>query len=232
METKKLKDWFEEIIVGETLVRKVSRARMEKDVIPVLSPSSIRDGIIIDNKIEYYVQDEDPIIKQPICANKYTQENDVILKLIEPYSAVLIDKKHVGLVVPSFCIILRGCDVIEAIRDIYNKDVVYQRIDHEQYIQAFLNSPLFLQKVSMSMDKRSMAKKTLSKTIVENIEVPVFSRRGRMRVIDAYDKLSKNQRYVNRLIELQKEYFLTVFEQASNDNLSDMFEDEMVDWSE
>ena len=33
---------------------------------------------------------------------------------------------------------------------------------------------------------------------------------------------------VNRLIELQKEYFVTVFDQAYNDNLSDAFEEEIV----
>ena len=37
---------------------------------------------------------------------------------------------------------------------------------------------------------------------------------------------------VNRLIELQKEYFITVFDQAYNDNLCDAFEEEIAQKSE
>ena len=235
MQTRKLKKWFDKIIVGETLGRKLRPAGVkDKEVIKVLSPSSIKDGIIIDSKLEYYVPDEFARIKQPIRENKFTKENDVILKAIEPYSAVLIDKEHVGLAVPSFCIIFRGCNVEDAIPYINNKEnyLVYKKIDNEQYIHAFFNSPMFQELVTLSMEKRSVNKNTLSKSIVENLDIPVFSREGRIRIINAYTKLSKSMSYVNKLLALQNEYFLTVFEQAKNDNLSDMFEEESINGDE
>lgn len=38
----------------------------------------------------------------------YTKEGDIILKASTPYDCVFIDKAHKGLLVPSFCLILRS----------------------------------------------------------------------------------------------------------------------------
>lgn len=234
MQTRKLKEWFENIILGETIFRKLKRYENKdrgKEIMKVLSPSAIKDGRILDDRLEHKTYDDDPLVNKPIKKDKYTQLNDVILKLIEPYSAVLIDEEHVDLVVPSFCLILRGCkgEIVKQF-EVYKNAMSIPSETNVRYIYSYLNSTLFLSAIKKEVERRRKPGRivTLSKPIVSEIDIPLLSRKGRVQVIDSYKKLSKNVELANKLIELQKEYFITVFDQASNDNLSDAFEEEWI----
>ena len=157
--------------------------------------------------------------------------DDIVLKLIEPYSAVLIDKDHLGLVVPSFCIILRGCKGESSKQfEAYKNVMEIPKETNVRFIHAYLNCPIFLSELQKEVDGRRKKGRlvTLSKPIISELDVPLLSRNGRVNIINYYRKLSNNMILVNRLIELQKEYFVTVFDQAYNDNLSDAFEEEIV----
>lgn len=234
MQTKKLKEWFNEIILGETIFRKLKDYKLEdrgKEIIKVLSPSAIKDGRILDDRLEHKTYDSEPLVNKPIKKDKYTQLNDIVLKLIEPYSAVLIDKEHIDLVVPSFCIILRGCkeEVVKQF-DIYKNAMNIPAETNVRFIHAYLNCPIFLTELKNELDSRRKKGRTvtLSKPIVSELEIPLFSRSGRVKIIESYNKLSANMALVNQLIDLQREYFITVFDQVSKDNLSDTFEEEII----
>ncbi len=234
MEKRKIKDWFDEIILGETITRKLKKFEIKdgnKERLKVINPKSIIDGRIIDDKIEYYTYDDEAWLKSSIKEDKYTKLNDIVVKLIEPYSAVIIDEAHTGLVVPSFCLILRGCK--EEINNNLNFYLMTSE-SNSKFIWAYLNSPAFLDEIKKESDSRRRPGRivTLSKPIICNVEIPIFSRRSRNKLIDAYEKMSKNIVLANELINLQKEYFVTVFDQACNDNLSDAFEDEDIKYWE
>lgn len=234
MQTRKLKDWFEEIILGETIFRKLKKYKLKdrgKEIIDVLSPSAINDGRILDDKIEHYIYDDEPLVNKPVKKEKYTQLNDIVLKLIEPYSAVLIDKEHIDLLVPSFCIILRGCkDEIVKQFDVYKNVMGIPKETNVRFIYSYLNCPIFISDLRKEVSGRRKKGRTvtLSKPIISELEIPLLSRKGRIDIIDSYKKLSANVALANKLIELQKEYFVTVFDQACNDTLSNVFEEELI----
>ena len=234
MQTRKLKDWFEDIILGETIFRKLKKYESKdrgKEISKVLSPSSIKNGRIQDDRIEYYTYDSDPLVNKPVKKDKFTKLNDIVLKLIEPYSAVLIDKDHTDFVVPSFCLILRGCKAEIAKQfETYKNVFEIPKEMNARFIHAYLNCPIFLSDLKNEVNGRRKKGRivTLSKPIISELEIPLLSRKGRVNIIDSYQKLSNNMVLVNKLIELQQEYFVTVFDQACKDNLSDSFEEEIV----
>lgn len=235
MKTRKLKDWFDYIILGETLYRKTQKYKVEfrdKEILKVLSPMAIKNGMIIDSKIERYVYDNDPLIKKPVSADKFTQKGDIVFKLIEPYSAVFIDGEHTGLVVPSFCVILRGCvaDPGKTFKDFPDVLTISSEMN-SKFIYSFLNSPAFMEAISKETKIRHEKGKnvTISKAILEKVEVPLFSRIGRQEVIKAYEGLSKTVSLTNKLVELKEEYFLTVYNQFSFDGVDDILDEEQMD---
>ena len=67
----------------------------------VLLPKAINNGCISESELVLNK------MKTKLDPSKLTMEGDIIVKLSTPYDCCIIDEKNVGLVVPSFCAILR-----------------------------------------------------------------------------------------------------------------------------
>ena len=83
--------------IGLVLSRKIcEKGQNEKHIYKAITLASFNpDGTININKLDYY-----PAAK-PVNERYLTSENDVLIRLSEPNTAVFIDKPLAGLVVPS-----------------------------------------------------------------------------------------------------------------------------------
>ena len=104
---RKLKDIFTGYQVGVIMPRiqvKTSYATDSGDteVARVLNPRAIRGGRVVYELIE------ETYIKKGSAEGKLAQPGDIVMKLTTPYECALITESDAGLLVPSYCIILRG----------------------------------------------------------------------------------------------------------------------------
>lgn len=94
-----IKDIFD-VQSGQVLSRistKINQIAIGK----VLIPKVISKGRILKEELQ------DIKLKNLLPENKLSMKNDIIIKLSTPYEACVIDDDNVGLVIPSFCAILR-----------------------------------------------------------------------------------------------------------------------------
>lgn len=222
METLKLHEWFNELIVGETLNRKAQSEEEYKDgYIKVLSPKALCEGYIDDNSIGYYSLFEN---KKPIKNNKYTMLNDVVVKLTPPYTAVLIDEKHCNLLVPQFCLILRGIKPVfsseyseykekSSLFKDYTGDVI-----NLSFITTFLNSKLLKEQL-LSLSTSDI--KSISKQIVGNLDIPVCSVNNKQRINEAFKYLSNTIRITRKIMSYQNEYLDALLDSTLSDEITD-----------
>lgn len=68
----------------------------------VLQPKAIDNGVIDDEQLDIVN------VSKEIDSDKFTKQGDVVIKLSTPYEAAVIDEKHVGLLIPSFCAVIRA----------------------------------------------------------------------------------------------------------------------------
>lgn len=86
----------------------------------VLLPKAMVNGCIDHNALA-----EEKLTALP-DNDRYTKEGDIVIKLSTPYDSVIITKEDEGLLVTSFCAIIRGLDP-----------------DTARYLIAYLNSTEF-----------------------------------------------------------------------------------------
>lgn len=85
--------------VGQILTRVTDDG--SEIIYKVLQPKAIDNGVINDEQLDTVN------VSKEIDADKFTKKGDVVIKLSTPYEAAVIDEKHVGLLIPSFCAVLR-----------------------------------------------------------------------------------------------------------------------------
>lgn len=118
-----MKDVVSEIATGQIMGR-VTYTGKETPVenkmdIRVLVPSAIAGGIVHKDNLGT------AILKKVPAPNKITREGDIIIKLSSPYDCALLTGEDEGMLIPSFCGLLRGI----------RSDIVYPR-----FLIGYLNS--------------------------------------------------------------------------------------------
>ena len=88
------------VIAGQIMTR-VTDEGADEDVVPILVPKAINEGMIVR---EYLGK---AVLAKPVDEERYTKEGDVVVKLSTPYDAAYVTEDNVGLIVPSFCAIVR-----------------------------------------------------------------------------------------------------------------------------
>ena len=106
------------IIAGQILTRVTSKS-YDGEAVPVLAPKAIVSGTINGDDLG------EVILTKKLDKDKYTREGDVVIKLSTPYDSAYVEKDMEGLVIPSFCAVVR----------ISNEELADAR-----YLSAFLNS--------------------------------------------------------------------------------------------
>lgn len=93
------------ILAGQIMTRSIAKEEAGDGVIKVckvLSPKAIVSGRVV------YKDLGEAKLKKEVDGEKVTQLGDIVIKLATPYDSVFITEKEAGLIVPSFCVIIRG----------------------------------------------------------------------------------------------------------------------------
>lgn len=132
------------------------------------------DGIVVNN---YKTTFED---------KKLTHEGDIIVKLSAPYNAVIIGKEHEGMLVSSFCSIIRNVTEID-----------------KSYLVAFLNSELSQSQLKDSVVGSTMS--ILSNGKLYELLIPVPSPEKQKEIGEYFNKTIKNRILLSKIIKLEEE---------------------------
>ena len=97
---KSLEELKIKIIGGQIINRVIANESNNDEIVETrgtIVAKTISSGYISDNEIitNNY--------KTKCDEKRITKENDVIIKITPPFAAALVDKKHEGLLVSSFC---------------------------------------------------------------------------------------------------------------------------------
>ena len=117
---------------------------------------------------------------------KLTHEGDIIVKLSAPYNAVIIDKDHEGMLVSSFCSIVRNVTQID-----------------KKYLVAFLNSDVAQNQLKNSVVGSVMS--ILSNGKLGELEIPVPSKEKQEEIGSYFEKTIKNRILLAKIIKLEEE---------------------------
>lgn len=147
----------------------------------LLLPKAISNGFVLEqelvgNKMKIKLED-----------SKMTMLGDIVIKLSTPYGGCVIDDKNVGLVVPSFCAILRKKN------DKYNDD----------YLVAYINSSSFAKQVQKMVTGSVIG--ILSIGSLKKIDIPCFDFDMQEKIGNEFRKKAKNAELFKKLISLQEE---------------------------
>lgn len=117
---------------------------------------------------------------------KLTHEGDIVVKLSVPYNAVIIDKEHEGMLVSSFCSIIRDVESID-----------------KRYLAAFLNSDVAQKQLANSVSGTLMS--ILSNGKLAELSIPVPAPEKQKEIGEYFEKTIKNRTLLEKIIKLEDE---------------------------
>ena len=181
---KKLKELNVEIIGGQIVQRVIADAARGEQV---LDPK--RKTIVAKTISEGLINDDDVAIndyKTTFDDRKITHEGDIVVKLSSPYNAVIIDKEHEGMLVSSFCSIIRNVTEID-----------------KKYLVAYLNSEIAQNKLKNSVFGTTMS--ILSNGKLADLEIPVPSKEKQEAIGLYFEKVIKHRAILQKIVMLENE---------------------------
>lgn len=181
---KKLKELGLDIRGGQIIVRVIADIEKGDRVV-----DSQRKTIVAKTISEGMINKEDIVVndyKVELDEKKITHEGDIVVKLSSPYNAVIINKENEGMLVSSFCSIIRNVESID-----------------KKYLVAFLNSEICQKQLETSVHGSVMS--VLSIRILENLSIPVPSLEKQREIGEFFEKTIKNRILFKKIIELEEE---------------------------
>ena len=181
---KKLKELNIEIVGGQIVQRVI--ADVERGEV-VLDPQ--RKTIVAKTVSEGLIDEEGVVVndyKTTFDDKKLTHEGDIVVKLSAPYNAVIIDKEHEGMLVSSFCSIIRNVNEID-----------------KRYLVAFLNSDVAQTQLKNSVVGTVMS--ILSNGKLGELEIPVPSLEKQKEIGTFFEKTIKNRVILQKIMKLEEE---------------------------
>lgn len=182
----KMKDLVDSITVGQIMSRVSYKdgeeAEAYKQQVQVLMPSAISGGVIhIENL-------GSTILKKAVSDDRITQKNDIVIKLSSPYDCALITEGEEGLIIPSFCALIRGVD---------------GRFVDVRYLVGYLNSAYTTAKLVAGINSTAMAM-LRGKSLAElDIELPLMNEQ---RIAgDAYWASCQRKKVIEQMVKQQQQ---------------------------
>ena len=181
---KKLKELGLEIVGGQIVQRVIADVVRGEEV---LDPE--RKTIVAKTVAEGLIDEEGIVVnnyKTTFDDKKLTHEGDIVVKLSAPYNAVIIDKDHEGMLVSSFCSIIRNVTQVD-----------------KKYLVAFLNSDIAQNQLKNSVVGTVMS--ILSNGKLGELEIPVPSKEKQEAIGLFFEKTIKNRVLLQKIMKLEEE---------------------------
>ena len=154
--------------------------------VKVIPPKAIKAG-----KIEHEeLYDVD--YKTEFDEKKLTKAGDIVVKLSSPYDAAYVSEEDEGLLITSFCIIIRNT----------GKNVL------SEYLATFCNSDIYLKQVMRMVSGAKVPMLTIGK--VKEAEIKLLILEEQEQVAQYYKNLCEKEQIMEQIISLEKEKLNTV----------------------
>ncbi len=154
--------------------------------VKVIPPKAIKAG-----KIEHEeLYDVD--YKTEFDEKKLTKAGDIVVKLSSPYDAAYVSENDEGLLITSFCIIIRNT----------GKNVL------SEYLATFCNSDIYLKQVMGMVSGASVPMLTIGK--VKEAKIKLLPLEEQEQVAEYYKNLCEKEQIMEQIISLEKEKLNTV----------------------
>lgn len=177
-------------IKGLTFIGGQITSRIESDAkkneivigkVQVIPPKAIKGGKIEHNELY------DLEYKTEFDEKKLAKAGDIVVKLSSPYDAAYITKEDEGLLITSFCIIIRNTS-----KNIYDK-----------YLAAFMNSEVYLNQAKNMVSGAQVPMLTIGK--VKEVFIKMLPLDEQKQVAKYYENLCEKEIVMAQIIELEKE---------------------------
>lgn len=154
--------------------------------VKVIPPKAIKAGKIEHEElydVDYKTEFDD---------KKLTKASDIVVKLSSPYDAAYISEEDEGLLITSFCIIIRNT----------GKNVL------SEYLATFCNSDIYLKQVMRMVSGAKVPMLTIGK--VKEAEIKLLTLEEQEQVAQYYKNLCEKEQIMEQIISLEKEKLNTV----------------------
>lgn len=154
-----------------------------------LTLKSISNNSINENYLEYFISSE------PLKEEYLTQENDVIVRLSHPYTAVVVGRQSQGIVVSSHFIIIR-CDLDKIL---------------PKYLQHILNSDTTYKKIFVETSTSVL--KSIRPSFYSELDINLIAMEKQMefvKMINKLDELSNKEIVLLEQLRLEKQRYYTL----------------------
>lgn len=189
-----LKEHDGKLISGQ-ITRRIT-AREGQDY--VTSAKVLLPKAMINGCVDHSLLAEEKLIAQP-DQERMTKEGDIVIKLSTPYDSVIINKEDEGILVTSFCAIIRGLDK-----------------DTSRYLTAYLNSTEFNNLAKASTSGSIVI--VLALSFLKECYIPLPSKSEMIRLGDEYMRLLEVKKAFDKVYSLSKKKIdLTITKYAKED---------------
>lgn len=180
------------LIIGGQIISRVIADSVKGDLII----DGNRKTIVAKTISEGYINSDNIIIndyKKTLDKEKLTRKGDIVIKLSSPVYACLIDENNTGMLVSSFCAIIRNVKDID-----------------KRYLAAFLNSDICQQQLSISV--AGSVANILSTGKLGDLEIPIPEPNKQIEIANFYEKTIKNRILLQKIIKLESEKLSSLIE--------------------
>lgn len=185
-EKKKIGELKSVEFIGGLITKRIESDAKKGDPIlgevSVIPPKAINGGRI-EKEFLHSLQ-----YKTEFDCNRLTQEGDVVLKFSTPYDAAYVTKEDEGLLLPSYCLILRIKDKTKL---------------NPRFLTAFINSELYGTQIKRVLSGADAPMLTIGK--IKEVEIAEFTIEEQDEIAAFYKNLCEKESIMKQIIELEKE---------------------------
>lgn len=149
--------------------------------VQVIPPKAIKAGKIVQDEL-YELE-----YKSDFDDKKLTKAGDIVVKLSSPYDAAYITEEDEGLLITSFCIIIRNTS----------------KTFMSEYLAAFLNSEVYLKQVMDMVSGAAVPMLTMGK--IKDVMVIEMELEDQRQVAEYFQNISLKEEVMAQIIALEKE---------------------------
>ncbi len=149
--------------------------------VQVIPPKAIKAGKILQDEL-YELE-----YKSDFDDKKLTKAGDIVVKLSSPYDAAYITEEDEGLLITSFCIIIRNT----------SKTLM------SEYLAAFLNSEVYLKQVMDMVSGAAVPMLTMGK--IKDVMVREMELEDQRQVAEYFQNITLKEEVMAQIIALEKE---------------------------
>ncbi|HHV38228.1 MAG TPA: restriction endonuclease subunit S [Tepidimicrobium sp.] len=184
------------IRTGLVLTRKKASIKYEvKDIYKLITLKNIGDNGVLNKEAFETFPSNDKLGKE-----YFTQKGDILIRLSAPYTAIYIDERIEGLLVPSYFSIIR---------------LKTQKYIPE-YIAWYLNSDRAKREFIKSQTGTAMS--TTNKTVLSSIDIKEISINQQKDIAKIQELYLKERELLSRLIEEKEKYYKGITGKLINKN--------------